>query len=131
MASLTNAAAYVVAFGLQTLLVFAGNSRFFGLLKEGSGWRTNVEMSVPLRVDTYATPCRSRAVRTGGTGQLALSGARLYVRRTRTRIRRTLAPQVSARARLPFPARVQHTFRRSCASPHSRYCAVVAASTSH
>ena len=94
MASLTNAAAYVVAFGLQTLLVFAGNSRFFGLLKEGSGWRTNVEMSVPLRVDTYATPCRSRAVRTGGTGQLALGGARLYVRRTRTRLRRTLAPQV-------------------------------------
>uniref|UniRef100_A0A7S0NG19 Uncharacterized protein n=1 Tax=Phaeocystis antarctica TaxID=33657 RepID=A0A7S0NG19_9EUKA len=46
MASLSNAAAYVVAFGLQTLLVFAGNSRFFGLLKEGSGWRTNVEMSV-------------------------------------------------------------------------------------
>ena len=74
MASLSNAAAYVVAFGLQTLLVFAGNSRFFGLLKEGSGWRTNVEMSVPLRVDTYATPCRSRAVRTGGTGQLARVG---------------------------------------------------------
>ena len=46
MASLSNAAAYVVAFGIQTLLVFAGNSRFFGLLKEGSGWRTNVEMSV-------------------------------------------------------------------------------------
>ena len=56
MASLSNAAAYVVAFGLQTLLVFAGNSRFFGLLKEGSGWRTNVEMSVPPRVDTYAVP---------------------------------------------------------------------------
>ena len=41
-----NAAAYVASFGVQTLLVFAGNSRFFGLLKEGSGWRTNVEMSV-------------------------------------------------------------------------------------
>ena len=46
MASLSAAAAYVAAFGIQTLLVFAGNSRFFGLLKEGSGWRTNVEMSV-------------------------------------------------------------------------------------
>ena len=46
MASLSNAAAYVASFGIQTLLVFAGNSRFFGFLKEGSGWRTNVEMSV-------------------------------------------------------------------------------------
>ena len=46
MASLSAASAYVAAFGIQTLLVFAGNSRFFGLLKEGSGWRTNVEMSV-------------------------------------------------------------------------------------
>jgi len=34
------------AFGLQTLTVFAGNSRLFGLLKEGSGWYTNSEMSV-------------------------------------------------------------------------------------
>lgn len=33
------------AWGLQTLSVFAGNSRLFGLLKEGSGWYTNVEMS--------------------------------------------------------------------------------------
>eukprot|EP00964_Phaeocystis_antarctica_P044086 scaffold25328_cov49-Phaeocystis_antarctica.AAC.1 len=64
MASLSNAAAYVVAFGLQTLLVFAGNSRFFGLLKEGSGWRTNVEMSVPLRVDTAARSGRGATVRT-------------------------------------------------------------------
>jgi len=46
MASLSNAAAYVASFGIQTLLVFAGNYRFFGFLKEGSGWRTNVEMSV-------------------------------------------------------------------------------------
>jgi hypothetical protein len=46
MPSLSNAAAFVVSFGIQTFLVFAGNSRFFGRLKEGSGWRTNVEMSV-------------------------------------------------------------------------------------
>jgi len=35
----------VAAFALQTLLVFAGNSRLFGLLQPGSGWYTNSEMS--------------------------------------------------------------------------------------
>lgn len=35
----------VTAFALQTLLVFAGNSRLFGLLQPGSGWYTNIEMS--------------------------------------------------------------------------------------
>jgi len=35
----------ISAFVLQTLLVFAGNSRLFGLLQPGSGWYTNVEMS--------------------------------------------------------------------------------------
>lgn len=35
----------VIAFLLQTLLVFAGNSRLFGLLQPGSGWYTNREMS--------------------------------------------------------------------------------------
>ena len=44
--TVASAALFVGSFCLQTLLVFAGNSRFFGRLKEGSGWRTNVEMSV-------------------------------------------------------------------------------------
>lgn len=39
------AALYVGSFIVQTIAVFAGNSRLFGILKEGSGWRTNVEMA--------------------------------------------------------------------------------------
>jgi hypothetical protein len=42
---LLHAFAILVSFALQTLCVFGGNSRWFGLFKEGSGWKTNVEMS--------------------------------------------------------------------------------------
>ena len=41
-----SAALYVGTFAIQTMMVFASNSRLFGLLPEGSGWRTNVEMSI-------------------------------------------------------------------------------------
>lgn len=41
-----SAALYVGTFALQTMMVFACNSRLFGMLSEGSGWRTNVEMSI-------------------------------------------------------------------------------------
>ncbi|KAL1521815.1 hypothetical protein AB1Y20_021466 [Prymnesium parvum] len=46
----------VAAFVVQTLVVFAGNSRLFGLLKPGSGWYTNVEMS--MRYASLVTPAR-------------------------------------------------------------------------
>lgn len=48
--------ACLTAFGLQTLLVFAGNSRLFGLLQPGSGWYTNVEMSQ--RYASLVTPAK-------------------------------------------------------------------------
>jgi len=44
------------AFALQTLVVYAGNSRLFGLLKPGSGWYTNVEMSE--RYASLVTPAK-------------------------------------------------------------------------
>ena len=40
------AALYVGSFALQTMMVFAGNSRLFGMMPVGSGWKTNVEMSI-------------------------------------------------------------------------------------
>jgi len=46
----------ISAFVLQTLLVFAGNSRLFGLLQPGSGWYTNVEMSQ--RYASLVTPAK-------------------------------------------------------------------------
>ena len=45
-----------LAFAVQTLCVFAGNSRLFGLLSPGSGWYTNVEMSV--RYASLVTPAK-------------------------------------------------------------------------
>lgn len=42
------------AFALQTLVVYASNSRIFGLLKSGSGWYSNVEMSK--RYTSLVTP---------------------------------------------------------------------------
>jgi len=48
--------AIVAAFALQTLLVFAGNSRLFGFLQPGSGWYTNVEMSQ--RYASLVTPAK-------------------------------------------------------------------------
>lgn len=45
-----------LAFALQTLAVFAFNSRLFGLLQPGSGWFTNVEMSQ--RYASLFTPAR-------------------------------------------------------------------------
>jgi len=44
------------AFIFQTLVVYAGNSRLFGLLKPGSGWFTNVELSE--RYASLVTPAR-------------------------------------------------------------------------
>uniref|UniRef100_A0A7S3BY82 Uncharacterized protein n=1 Tax=Haptolina ericina TaxID=156174 RepID=A0A7S3BY82_9EUKA len=46
----------VGVFVLQTVLVFGGNSRLFGLLQPGSGWYTNVEMSQ--RYASLVTPAR-------------------------------------------------------------------------
>ena len=46
----------IAAFAIQTTMVFAGNSRLFGLLKPGSGWYTNVEMAE--RYASLVTPAR-------------------------------------------------------------------------
>ena len=53
---MTSKLVVVAAFALQTLLVFAGNSRLFGLLQPGSGWYTNVEMSQ--RYASLVTPAK-------------------------------------------------------------------------
>jgi len=52
----TDAMVAILAFALQTLVVFAGNSRLFGLLKPGSGWYTNVEMAT--RYASLVTPAK-------------------------------------------------------------------------
>ena len=63
-----SAALYVGTFAIQTMMVFASNSRLFGLLPEGSGWRTNVEMSIlytslvtPANWAFARTSCSSRS----------------------------------------------------------------------
>ena len=55
-ASPSSAATASLAFAAQMLVVFAGNSRIFGLLKPGSGWYTNVEMAE--RYSSLVTPAR-------------------------------------------------------------------------
>ena len=45
MAVTAASTAAILAFALQTLVVFAGNSRIFGLIPPGKGWYTNIEMA--------------------------------------------------------------------------------------